>query len=222
MPISSITAQPTAVANALPLKVPPWSPCSKQHTSSCATSAPSGMPPPSPLASIMMSGVDARMLEAEEFAGAADPGLDLVEDQQDAVARCVSARRPRRNSSVATNTPASPWIGSSITATVFGVIARSTAARSLSAHLGKSRHLRLEQLLPLRLAGGRHRGERAAVEAVIHGDDLVGAAAMLLAPFARELDRALDRLGARIGEEGLVQPALLARSGRRGGSSAPL
>ena len=34
-----MTAQPTAVTNALPLKVPPWSPCSKQQTSSRATKA---------------------------------------------------------------------------------------------------------------------------------------------------------------------------------------
>ena len=34
-------------------------------------------------------------------------------------------------------TPASPWIGSSITATVRSVIARSTAARSLNSTLGK-------------------------------------------------------------------------------------
>ena len=32
----------------------------------------------------MMSGSDPRMLEAEHRAGAADAGLDLVEDQQDA------------------------------------------------------------------------------------------------------------------------------------------
>src|SRR5579863_6223966 len=54
--ISSKTAHPTAVANALPLNVPPWSPCAKQQTSLCATSAPSGMPPPSPLARTITSG----------------------------------------------------------------------------------------------------------------------------------------------------------------------
>ncbi|MBN8901931.1 MAG: DUF1116 domain-containing protein, partial [Rhodospirillales bacterium] len=37
---------------------------------------------------------------------------------------------------VAGNTPASPWIGSSITATVRGPIAASTAARSFSGTLG--------------------------------------------------------------------------------------
>ena len=52
-------------------------------------------------------------------------------------ARLHSARKPCRNSSVATNTPASPWIGSSITATVFGVTACSTAARSFSGTFGK-------------------------------------------------------------------------------------
>ena len=35
---------------------------------------------------------DARVLESEELAGAADPGLDLVEDQQDAVLGRQSAQ----------------------------------------------------------------------------------------------------------------------------------
>ena len=71
------------------------------------------------------------MFEPEQMPGASDPGLDLVEDQQQPRSR-VRARRPRRNASVASNTPASPWIGSSITATVRGVMAASTAARSFS------------------------------------------------------------------------------------------
>src|SRR5262249_38395016 len=54
--ISSKTAHPTAVANALPLNVPPWSPYAKQQASLCATSAPRGMPPPSPLARTITSG----------------------------------------------------------------------------------------------------------------------------------------------------------------------
>jgi hypothetical protein len=40
------------------------------------------------------------------------------------------------NSSVAPSTPASPWIGSSITATVRGPIRRSTESRSFSTAFG--------------------------------------------------------------------------------------
>ena len=73
----------------------------------------------------------AGVLETEQAAGAADPGLDFIEDQQQALV-AGQARRSRRNGTVASKTPASPWIGSSITATVRGVMAASTAARSLS------------------------------------------------------------------------------------------
>ena len=41
------------------------------------------------------------------------------------------------NASVAGSTPASPWIGSSITPMVLSVIRRSTEARSLSWAFGK-------------------------------------------------------------------------------------
>ena len=47
--------------------------------------APSGKPPPMPLATAMMSGVIAGALIGEQLAGAADAGLHLVEDQQQPV-----------------------------------------------------------------------------------------------------------------------------------------
>ena len=52
----SSTASPAAHISGLPLKVPPWSPCSKQEARSVASSAASGTPPPMPLPSVMMSG----------------------------------------------------------------------------------------------------------------------------------------------------------------------
>ena len=75
-------------------------------------------------------------------------------------------------------------------------------------HLHEAGHLGFVEMLPLRLARRRHRGKRAAVEAVIHGDDLIGAVAMFRAPFARQLDGALVGLGAAVGEEHLMQPAM--------------
>ena len=53
--------------------------------SAVARQAPTGKPPPSALATAMMSGVDAGALIGEQVAGAADAGLHLVEDQQQAV-----------------------------------------------------------------------------------------------------------------------------------------
>ena len=52
--------------------------------------------------------------------------------------RCwVSARNSCMNASVAGHTPASPWIGSSITATVDGEISRRTESMSFSRALRK-------------------------------------------------------------------------------------
>ena len=47
-----------------------------------ASIAPIGTPPPSALASVMMSGLTPSVLVREERAGAAHAGLDLVEDEQ--------------------------------------------------------------------------------------------------------------------------------------------
>ena len=116
-------------------------------------------------------------------------------------------------------TPASPCTGSSITAAVRPPISAGDRVEVAEPRLGKSRHLGLEQSCPLRLAGGRHGGERAAVEGVVEGDDLVGPVTMPRAPFARELDRALVRLGAAVAEEHLVEAAVRGeqpRQARRG------
>src|SRR5579885_3594996 len=50
------TASAAAQASGFPPKVVPWSPGSKTETASLATTAPMGMPPPRPLASVMISG----------------------------------------------------------------------------------------------------------------------------------------------------------------------
>jgi hypothetical protein len=65
-------------------------------------------------------------------------------------------------------------------------------------------HQRLEARLRLARAGGRERGERAAVPGLLHHDDRGVLDAALVAVEARELDRALVRLGAGVGEEDVV------------------
>ena len=60
-------------------------------------------------------------------------------------------------------------------------------------------HVGAETLAVLAAAGGGQRGERAAVERILHDHDLV--AAGLAAPLARELDEAFIRLGAAVAEE---------------------
>src|SRR5262249_11055720 len=63
---------------------------------------------------------------------------------------------------------------------------------------------RLQALMILRLASGAERAERAAVEAVHHGDDFVAAR---LAVEPSQLDRRLDRFRAAVAEKALAAPA---------------
>ncbi|CAM2158588.1 conserved hypothetical protein [Paraburkholderia tropica] len=80
--------------------------------------------------------------------------------------------------------------------------------------LRETRHLRCVDRVPARLAARRHRRDRAAVEAVVERDDLERAVAMLFAPLARELDRAFVGFGAAVGEEHLVEAAMLGEQAR--------
>ena len=72
-----------AAASGWPPKVLPWSPgAMTAATSRRAQQAPMGTPLPSALASVTTSGCDAVVLEAEPTAGPAQPGLDLVDHEQ--------------------------------------------------------------------------------------------------------------------------------------------
>ena len=67
----------------------------------------------------------------------------------------------------------------------------------------EARGQRLEAFLVLRLRGRGDRGQRAAVETAAEGDDdaTLGGAALRACPLARELDRRLVGLGARVAQE---------------------
>ena len=205
----SRTALPTAMASGLPPKVEPWVPgVMPLAASAVARQAPSGKPPPMPLASAMMSGVDARPFIGEELAGAADAGLHLVEDEQQAV---LVAERAELAQELA------------------GDEADAALALDRLDHdrrgLGPDRRLdRLEvaeRHLVEALGGGpkpsRYFGLPVAAsvasvrpwKAPGEGDDaraLGMAADELIAP--RRLDGALDRFGAGIAEEDLVGEGL--------------
>src|SRR5690606_15646886 len=71
--------------------------------------------------------------------------------------------------------------------------------------LGETFDLWREDAVPARLARRGHGGQRAAMEAVIEGNDLVGAIALELAPLARQLDGALVGLGPAVCEEDAVE-----------------
>ncbi len=63
-------------------------------------------------------GLDAGMLDREPLAGAAEAGLDLVDDQQRAALAAQPLRPSVRKSGVPTLTPLSPWTTSRMTAAV--------------------------------------------------------------------------------------------------------
>ena len=190
---TSSTALPTAMASGLPPKVVPCVPT--RHALgglAVARQAPSGKPPPMPLAIAMMSGVTPGPLVGEELAGAADAGLHLVEDQQQAVLvaelRASAQAAARRNGRM----PPSPWIGSIRIAPVSGPIAAFERLEVAERHLVEAFDLGAEAFEVFLLAAGRDGRQRAAVEGALEGDDAeaLGMAARRLV-LARHLDRGL-------------------------------
>jgi hypothetical protein len=184
------------------LKVPPWSPELEAADRLRCHEGGDGYSAPQSLAEGEDVGLDAGVLEAEEAPGAPDAGLDLVEDQQQAL---VPGQRPQVTQEV-------------VARRIDAGLAldglehdpdRLRGDRSLDRvqvaerHLGEARDLGLEQGLPCGLAGGGHSRQGAPVEAVVHRDDVEGAAALLGAPLPGELDRPLVGLSAAVAEEDL-------------------
>jgi hypothetical protein len=152
----------------------------------------------------MMSG---SMLVMKQFSGPAHAGLDLVDDQEQPAllgqrAQLLQELIGRR-----------PYAGFALDRLQHD---RNCLARYqpldgieiVELRLGKSADLGLEQRLESLLARRRHGRERAAVEAASEGDDLMRAAFVQRTEFARELDRALIGLGARVRKEHLVEAAV--------------
>lgn len=124
------TASAAAVHTGLPPKVLPWVPgVISSAAGPAARQAPMGSPPPSPLASVTMSGSDALVLMGVERAGAADTGLHLVEGEEDAVLKLLISA-PRPGSHPAGRPRHLPMIGSRNTAAVWESTAFARAATS--------------------------------------------------------------------------------------------
>ena len=116
-------------------------------------------------------GLDAGMLVVEELSGAAHAGLDLVDDQQQAV------RLGQRAQLLQELIGRGPHAGFALDRLQHhrdGVVVDQLLRprRVVQLRLREAGDLRLEQRLERLLARGRHRRERAAVEAAFEGDDL--------------------------------------------------
>ena len=183
---ASSTASAAAHATGLPPKVVPWVPGVRlAATSGRAIIAPIGKSAAERLGQRHDVGLDAGVLMAEQLAGAAHPDLHLVEDQQQLVAIAQVRAAAAGNRCFGTTTPPSPWIGSTMMATVCSLIARSTAATSSYGTSRKPGTHRLKSLMVLLLAGGAQRRHRAAMEGVERRDDLEAAAAVRRWPHRR-------------------------------------
>ena len=106
------------------------------------------------------------------------------------------------NSWLAGRMPPSPWTGSSRKPAVLLVDRRQRRVEIVELDDREARQQRREAVEHLGLVGRADRRHRPPVEGVREGDQLVlvGIALGVMIA-ARGLDRALDRLGARIGEE---------------------
>ena len=115
--------------------------------------------------------------------------------------------------------PASPWIGSTRKAAVFGVIAASSAAASPNGTLTKPG---ANGPKPSRYCGFAREADdrrRAAGEVAGGDDDLgppFGHALDLVGPLARGLDRRLDRLGAGVHRQRLGHAGRFADGAQEG------
>ena len=177
-------------------------------TSSVASSAPIGKPPPSALARRHEVGRDAVPLVRPHPPGPAHPGLDLVEAEQRARAAASARAPPRGSPSGAGITPASPWMGSTMNAAV----RRSEGAASSAARspYGTCRTPGTSGSKPCWYFACPPAGDgeqRPAVERVLAGDDLVALrVAAVGVELPGELQHRLVRLRAAVAEEGARAP----------------
>ena len=103
------------------------------------------------------------------------------------------------------HTPPSPWIGSTSTAQVSGPTAARERVEVVARHVLEAGGHGLERLALGGRPAGRERRQRAAVKGALDAHDAVLGRPAARAPrAARELDRGLDRLGARVAEERAV------------------
>ena len=213
MPSSASTfsaARATAQASGLPPKVLPCCPgCSTPSTSRVREHGRHRIEAARQrLADQRHVGLDALVLLGQQLAGAAEPRLDLVQDQRHVCWR-AELPHPRKYPAGGIITPASPWIGSTRKATVFGVIAASKRSASPNGTHPEAGRERPEAAARI---ADRSRSRRSPMvrpwKLSDADDDLrlpLRHALDLVAPFADRLDGRLHRLGAAVHRQDLVR-----------------
>ena len=215
----SRTASPAAQDSGLPPKVEPCCPAASSAVTSGpkVTRAPIGTPPPSPLARVIASGTTPACWQANHVAGAADPGLDLVDDEERAGLGGQLARRPEvlrvggDDPALALDRLEDDGGGVRPHRGLEGV---DVAPR----HVHDTGEERLERLAVGGLVGQREGAGGPSVEGALGGDDAGAPGA------AGELDGRLDGLGAAVAEEdrrALGRARRPAGSARRARPGAP-
>ena len=137
----------------------------------------------------------------EELAGAAQARLNFVGDQQHAVLDGTTRSACFRKPAGGITMPASPWMGSTRKAQVFGVIAARSACGVAERDDLEARRERPKAVAILLVSGEADDGDRAPVKVVSADDDLglaLGDAFDLVAPLARGLDGGLHGFGAGV------------------------
>ena len=153
-------------------------------------------------------GLDFGVLVMEQLSGAAHAGLDLVEDQKQAV--CLR-ERPQFLQELIGRGPDAGFALDRLQHHGNRLLRDQLldGGEIVELCLWKARHLRFEQRLERLLARRRHGRERAAVKTALEGDDFVRAAFMQRAVFAREFYGAFVGFSAGIGEKHPVEATIV-------------
>ena len=153
-------------------------------------------------------GRDCSVLVMEQLAGAAHAGLDLVEDQQQAIR---VGQRPQLPKELIGRGPDAGFALDRLQHHRNRLVRYQPldGGEIVEPRFAKARHLRFEQRLKRLLARRRHGRERPAMKAALEGDDLIGAILVQRAVFAREFYGAFVGFGAGIGKEHLVETRMI-------------
>ncbi|EWS53574.1 hypothetical protein X551_03632 [Methylibium sp. T29] len=159
-------------------------------------------------------GLDAGPLVGEPLAGAPDAALHLVEHQQPVMLVAQAAQRLQVGHGGGVDAALALDHLEEDRHHVRPRLGRFLDRRHVvQRHPHEALHQRPEAGLHLGVAGGRQRGDRAAVKGLLVDDDLRAVDALVVTELARDLQRGLVGLQPGAAEKGIGQPAQIAQPG---------